>query len=139
MKKIFRRKTIFLSIIISLIFLTASTVSPAFLDSEKMNLLKRDSDYINTEFDKYKDLTLKEIFYSFEKNQNLRIKNEIFESIIDSNFFDLPLSVLYDLFERIIPFDNVNDFKRSINNIELKDLFNNWPTLLNPSPFNIHV
>lgn len=35
--------------------------------------------------------------------------------------------------------DNVNDFKRSINNIELKDLFNNWPTLLNPSPFNIHV
>ncbi len=35
--------------------------------------------------------------------------------------------------------DNVNDFKRSINNIDFKDLFDNWPTLLNPSPFNIHV
>jgi len=35
--------------------------------------------------------------------------------------------------------DNVNDFKRSINNIDFKDLFNNWPTLLNPSPFSIHV
>ena len=34
--------------------------------------------------------------------------------------------------------DNANVFIQSISNIPFEDLFDTWPTLLNPSPFNLN-
>jgi hypothetical protein len=66
-------------------------------------------------------------------NKALIELNQCISDMDDKEFEQEAIIIKKDLI------DNVNDFKRSINNIELKDLFNNWPTLLNPSPFNIHV
>mgnify|MGYP003633728433 FL=1 len=65
-------------------------------------------------------------------NEALHTLNQFIADVDDKEFELEANNIKKDLS------DNANDYMQSIINIPFEDLFDTWPTLLNPSPFNLN-
>ena len=103
-------------------------------DLEKLKVLGADRVLVFNKISVPDSVYVRQLYWALIEKRLIRSLQEIDESIegIDDEEFKADAEIIKEDLRK-----NVGDFKYHMKGVEFEKLFNQWPTLLNPSPFNL--